>query len=102
MMAQTADTIRMYYDSAREFGSYVADPHTAVGLNVANRIAETKYVVFAVAYRSPALTSAPQRPQRRSNRPRDCPPRQIQRRCLGRPVRASDVRLPARHHAGRV
>jgi threonine synthase len=36
---QTIETIKKYFKSKPEYGSYVADPHTAVGLTVANRIA---------------------------------------------------------------
>ncbi|KAM0749173.1 tryptophan synthase beta subunit-like PLP-dependent enzyme [Meredithblackwellia eburnea MCA 4105] len=37
--AQTSETIKQYFTSKSQFGSYVADPHTAVGLSVANRVA---------------------------------------------------------------
>lgn len=39
---QTSESIREYYaaSSSPKYGSYVADPHTAVGLNVANRLAK--------------------------------------------------------------
>lgn len=39
---ETSATIRKYYEKEGEFGSYTADPHTAVGLAVANRVAKTK------------------------------------------------------------
>ena len=42
MYDQTTETIQKYFNLKGEFGSYVADPHTAVGLNVANRVAKTK------------------------------------------------------------
>jgi hypothetical protein len=42
--SQTTETIQKYFNLKGEFGSYVADPHTAVGLCVANRVAATKYV----------------------------------------------------------
>ncbi|GAA6019376.1 hypothetical protein JCM10207_001277 [Rhodosporidiobolus poonsookiae] len=38
---QTTETIRKYYEKKDSYGSYVADPHTAVGLSVANRVAKT-------------------------------------------------------------
>lgn len=41
---QTTETIQKYFNLKGEFGSYVADPHTAVGLAVANRVAAKKYV----------------------------------------------------------
>lgn len=41
---ETAETIKKYFTKQDEYGSYVADPHTAVGLTVANRIAKTKCV----------------------------------------------------------
>jgi threonine synthase len=41
-LEQTTETIQQYFKSSNTFGSYVADPHTAVGLNVANRIASDK------------------------------------------------------------
>ncbi|KAI5479406.1 hypothetical protein MNV49_003550 [Pseudohyphozyma bogoriensis] len=36
---QTTETIKQYFSKKDESGSYVADPHTAVGLSVANRVA---------------------------------------------------------------
>ncbi|GAA5856044.1 hypothetical protein JCM8547_002953 [Rhodosporidiobolus lusitaniae] len=38
---QTTETIKKYYTKKDAYGSYVADPHTAVGLSVANRVAKT-------------------------------------------------------------
>ncbi|POY76560.1 hypothetical protein BMF94_0345 [Rhodotorula taiwanensis] len=38
---ETAEVIRKYYSKKDEFGSYVVDPHTAVGLAVANKVAKT-------------------------------------------------------------
>ncbi|BGP17959.1 hypothetical protein JCM10213_003966 [Rhodosporidiobolus nylandii] len=38
---QTSETIKKYFTKKDEYGSYVADPHTAVGLSVANRVAKT-------------------------------------------------------------
>ncbi|KAL7340712.1 tryptophan synthase beta subunit-like PLP-dependent enzyme [Rhodotorula toruloides] len=37
---ETSETIRKYYAKKDEYGSYVVDPHTAVGLSVANRVAK--------------------------------------------------------------
>ncbi|GAA5822293.1 hypothetical protein JCM11251_006292 [Rhodosporidiobolus azoricus] len=37
----TTATIKKYFEKKDAFGPYVADPHTAVGLAVANRVAET-------------------------------------------------------------
>ncbi|BGP01622.1 threonine synthase [Rhodotorula toruloides] len=37
---ETSQTIRKYYAKKDEYGSYVVDPHTAVGLSVANRVAK--------------------------------------------------------------
>jgi threonine synthase len=39
---ETSETIRKYYTKKDEYGSYVVDPHTAVGLAVANKVAKTK------------------------------------------------------------
>lgn len=39
---QTTATIQQYFTTKSEFGSYVVDPHTAVGLEVANRVALKK------------------------------------------------------------
>lgn len=39
---QTTSTIQKYFTKKDQFGSYVADPHTAVGLSVANHVAKTK------------------------------------------------------------
>jgi threonine synthase len=41
---QTTETIKKYFTKQDKYGSYVADPHTAVGLSVANRIAASKCV----------------------------------------------------------
>ncbi|TKA52604.1 hypothetical protein B0A53_04614 [Rhodotorula sp. CCFEE 5036] len=38
---ETSETIRKYYTKKDEYGSYVVDPHTAVGLAVANKVAKT-------------------------------------------------------------
>ncbi|GAA5898345.1 hypothetical protein JCM6882_000133 [Rhodosporidiobolus microsporus] len=38
---ETTATITKYFTKKDEYGSYVADPHTAVGLTVANRVAKT-------------------------------------------------------------
>ncbi|SDA01303.1 BZ3500_MvSof-1268-A1-R1_Chr10-1g02570 [Microbotryum saponariae] len=38
---QTTATIQQYFTNGDKFGSYVADPHTAVGLYVANKVAKT-------------------------------------------------------------
>ncbi|KAK4051665.1 threonine synthase [Microbotryomycetes sp. JL221] len=38
---QTTVTIQQYFRSQTKFGSYVADPHTAVGLCVARRVAKS-------------------------------------------------------------
>ncbi|KDE04637.1 threonine synthase [Microbotryum lychnidis-dioicae p1A1 Lamole] len=38
---QTTATIQQYFTNGDRFGSYVADPHTAVGLYVANKVAKT-------------------------------------------------------------
>ncbi|KAM0790020.1 threonine synthase [Microbotryomycetes sp. NB124-2] len=37
---QTTETIQQYFRSQSKYGSYVADPHTAVGLAVAQRVAK--------------------------------------------------------------
>ncbi|TNY17935.1 tryptophan synthase beta subunit-like PLP-dependent enzyme [Rhodotorula diobovata] len=52
---ETAETIKKYFTKQDEYGSYVADPHTAVGLTVANRIAKTNppnviQIVLATAH----------------------------------------------------
>lgn len=52
---ETTETIRKFYENADEYGSYVADPHTAVGLAVAERVAKkndpnTVQVVLATAH----------------------------------------------------
>lgn len=39
---QTTATIQKYFENTNKFGSYVADPHTAVGLAVAERLVATK------------------------------------------------------------
>lgn len=39
---ETSATIQKYYTKKDEYGSYVVDPHTAVGLAVANKVAKTK------------------------------------------------------------
>ncbi|GAA5981914.1 hypothetical protein JCM11641_001940 [Rhodosporidiobolus odoratus] len=38
---QTTETIKKYFEKKDEYGSYVADPHTAVALSVANHVAKT-------------------------------------------------------------
>ncbi|GAA5953354.1 hypothetical protein JCM21900_001825 [Sporobolomyces salmonicolor] len=52
---QTTETIQKYFAKKDQFGSYVADPHTAVGLSVANRVAKTNspntiQIVLATAH----------------------------------------------------
>ncbi|GAA5900507.1 hypothetical protein JCM5296_001566 [Sporobolomyces johnsonii] len=52
---QTTETIQKYFTKKDQFGSYVADPHTAVGLSVANRVAKTNspntiQIVLATAH----------------------------------------------------
>ncbi|GAA6031332.1 hypothetical protein JCM8097_005605 [Rhodosporidiobolus ruineniae] len=37
---ETTETIKKYFTKQDKYGSYVADPHTAVGLTVANRVAD--------------------------------------------------------------
>ena len=43
-MAQTLTTIREYFEAKADFcdAPYIADPHTAVGMTVARRIAPSK------------------------------------------------------------
>ena len=58
---ETAETIKKYFTKTDEYGSYVADPHTAVGLCVANRVAKTKCVLpplFSSLYAFSRLTCA--------------------------------------------
>ncbi|GAA5977092.1 hypothetical protein JCM10908_004853 [Rhodotorula pacifica] len=38
---ETSEVIQKYYTKKDEYGSYVVDPHTAVGLAVANKVAKT-------------------------------------------------------------
>ncbi|GAA5826997.1 hypothetical protein JCM3770_007380 [Rhodotorula araucariae] len=52
---ETTATIRKYFTKKDAYGSYVADPHTAVGLTVANRVAKTNspnviQIVLATAH----------------------------------------------------
>ncbi|GAA5955970.1 hypothetical protein JCM3765_000057 [Sporobolomyces pararoseus] len=68
---ETTSTIQKYFTKKDQFGSYVADPHTAVGLSVANHVAKTNspnaiQIVLATAHPakfdaavSEALTSEP-------------------------------------------
>ncbi|GAA5879076.1 hypothetical protein JCM16303_001292 [Sporobolomyces ruberrimus] len=68
---ETTTTIQKYFTKKDQYGSYVADPHTAVGLSVANHVAKTNspnaiQIVLATAHPakfdaavSEALTSEP-------------------------------------------
>ena len=105
---QTTKTIQKYFTKKDQFGSYVADPHTAVGLSVANHVAKTKCVLGYFLARENhlhRLTSIERRKQlaeRDPDRARDCAPGQVRRGRVRGAHGGTGVRLQARRAPERV
>lgn len=74
---ETTEVIERYFEKE----GYVVDPHTAVGLAVAERQAKSKCVLSSVWLSTRSLAhdfhALQQSTQRRSDRPFDRPPRQV-------------------------